>query len=157
MPPTFREVQVCGREGQIMHKSTYKLHTHHPPLVKREEKAPSLNTKQLHINEPFLCGLSCLTERGGREEARERGEREGLHFSLGSDSHSPERSPQSSDARHGALGRDRVGGRHHRGAIVGRVALPQRFEVGRLHGLVVLQHFHGIFYFKPFPLPSNVD
>lgn len=55
------------KEGQTMHESTHKLHT---PLGKKRRKAPSLNTKQLHINEPFLCGLSCLTERGGWEEVR---------------------------------------------------------------------------------------
>lgn len=61
---------------------------------------------------------------------------------------------QSSDARHRALSRYCVCGGHKRGAVVGRVALPQRFKIRRLHRLVTLQHFHGVFYFKPFPLPS---
>lgn len=77
------EVQGCGREEEIMHKSTYKYTP--TPSVEREEKAPSLNTKQLRINEPFSAACHAL-QRAGREEARGRGERKGLRFSLGSDS-----------------------------------------------------------------------
>lgn len=60
---------------------------------------------------------------------------------------------QSSDARHRALSNCVCGG-HKRGAVVGGVALPQRFKIRRLHRLVALQHFYGVFYSKPFPLPS---
>lgn len=50
------------REGQIMHKSTYKLHTQPPPPSKKNEKKKPhhLTPNRNIINKPFLCCPSCL-------------------------------------------------------------------------------------------------
>lgn len=49
----------CEGQGQVMHEGTYAYTPAPAPSVKREEKAPSLNTKQQH-QQPLLCCLSRL-------------------------------------------------------------------------------------------------
>lgn len=49
----FASLEDCRgvkREGRTMHRSTYNYTPHPtpPPSIKREAKAPSLNTKQQH-------------------------------------------------------------------------------------------------------------
>lgn len=60
-----------------MHKRAYNYPT-------QLRKAPSRNTKQQHYRQPFLC---CHAREEAVRRGGEQGDREGLHFSLVSNSH----------------------------------------------------------------------
>lgn len=124
-----------------MQESARELHPAPPPCHTPPPLATAhSSTSVCPLHRP-PCHAWVKEVRWGGEESHAS-----VYFALSSSS----ASLQSSDARHGAG----VGGGQHWGSIVGRVALSQCLEVGRLHRLVILQHLYGLLDFKPLSLPS---